>query len=86
MKRDIGSKTKNLVRNGDNLSLKDLIEEPNNQVYNNTVDDIAKQRKLGSETLPSSNDFDKLAELADKYDRQQATEAVEERKKELNEQ
>lgn len=41
-----GSRTRNLLSNGDDLSLRDIRPEPNNELYNDTIDDIIRERTL----------------------------------------
>ncbi|MBR3248468.1 hypothetical protein IKF89_00330 [Candidatus Saccharibacteria bacterium] len=81
--KHISSKTRNLLKNGDNLSLSDLKNNPDSDLYNQVMGDIVEERKLG-ENMPSpDNKLDTLKKMAGQFDKQKAEEAVEQRREDL---
>ena len=76
------SKAKNLSNHGDNLSLKDLKEDPDNPLYNHVIDTVVEERGLGNRASSSSpnGNHNTLEEMANQFDKQRAEEAVEQYK------
>ena len=74
-----GSKTRNLLNNGDNLKLRDALHNPDSALYNRVIDGVMEDRGLGDEVPPSPAEGRPgvLVEMADQFDKQKAEEAAE---------